>query len=219
MTYTKIKQKKLITPERAAVLFPTIISSIIVLIVFSAFVIPKFINSNRVYFEVMEFLRKKDDLPNLKLQALDISNKLEKLNTEKYKILNLISGDTNLDTFLNRLDLLALNNDIKVVSIIPKTLIKFVETEGNNNDNVAPNINFDSDDLLVEGLKKNIIDVNLISNFSNLLSFLNDIEFQENVILMRNIKINPFENERVSDKKNDANLLEVSLEMIIYGKI
>ena len=219
MTYTKIKQKKLITPERAAVLFPTIISSIIVLIVFSAFVIPKFINSNRVYFELMEFLRKKDDLPNLKLQALDISNKLEKLNTEKYKILNLISGDTNLDTFLNRLDLLALNNDIKVVSIIPKTLIKFVETEGNNNDNVAPNINFDSDDLLVEGLKKNIIDVNLISNFSNLLSFLNDIEFQENVILMRNIKLKPIKNDQVSDEKKDANLLKVSLEMIIYGKI
>ncbi len=218
MTVTKLNQKKLITPERASVLFPTIISSIIVLIVFSAFVIPKFIYSNRVYFELKEFLRKKDELPNLKLQALDISKKLEKLNTEKYKILNLISGDTNLDTFLNRLDLLALNNDIKVVSITPKTLVKYIETEENNN-SVAQNINFESDSLLVEGLKKNIIDVNLISNFSNLLSFLNDIEFQENVILMRNTKLKPIANDQVSEKKKDANLLEVSLEMIIYGKI
>ncbi len=218
MTDLKVKQKKLITPEKASVLFPTIVSSLIVIVVFSAFVIPKFINSSKVYFELKEFRRKKDELPNLKLQAVDINKKLEKLTTEKEKILNLISGNTNLDTFLNRLDLLALNNNINVISIIPKKLIKYVETEDNNN-SVSQDINFDNDSLLVEGLKKNIIDVTLISNFSNLLSFLNDVEFQENVILIRNIKINPYENDRVSDKKNDANLLEVSLEMIIYGKI
>ena len=198
-------------------MFISIVSHVSFL-VFSAFVIPKFINSRKVYYELKEFLRKKDELPNLKLQAVDISKKLEKLITEKEKILNLISGDTNLETFLNRLDLLALNNNINVISITPKKLIKYVETEENNN-SVTQDINFDNDSLLVEGLKKSIIDVTLISNFSNLLSFLNDIEFQENVILMRNIKINPFEKERVSDKKNDANLLEVSLEMIIYGKI
>ena len=218
MTDLKVKQKKLITPEKASVLFPTIVSSLIVIVVFSAFVIPKFINSSKVYFELKEFRRKKDELTNLKLQAVDINKKLEKLTTEKEKILNLISGNTNLDTFLNRLDLLALNNNINVISIIKKKLIKYVETEDNNN-SVSQDINFDNDSLLVEGLKKNIIDVTLISNFSNLLSFLNDVEFQENVILIRNIKINPYENDRVSDKKNDANLLEVSLEMIIYGKI
>ena len=192
MTDLKVKQKKLITPEKASVLFPTIVSSLIVIVVFSAFVIPKFINSSKVYFELKEFRRKKDELPNLKLQAVDINKKLEKLTTEKEKILNLISGNTNLDTFLNRLDLLALNNNINVISIIPKKLIKYVETEDNNN-SVSQDINFDNDSLLVEGLKKNIIDVTLISNFSNLLSFLNDVEFQENVILIRNIKINPYE--------------------------
>ena len=93
------KENKLITPERASVLFPTIISSFIVLVVISAFVIPKFINSNKVYFELKEFKRKKDELPNLKLQAISINEKLEKLNNEKLKMLDLISGTTNLETY------------------------------------------------------------------------------------------------------------------------
>jgi len=218
MTDIKIKQKKLITPERASVLLPTIISSLIVLVVFSAFVIPKFINSNKVYFELKEFIRKKDELPNLKLQALDINKKLKKLNAEKEKILNLISGNTNLDTFLNRLNLLASNNEIKLISVIPKTLIKYIETEENIN-SVSQDIKLDADNLLVEGLKKNIVDVTLISSFENLLSFLNDIEFQENVILVRNINIKPFEGDKMSGKKINDNFLEVSLQMIIYGKI
>ena len=213
----KIKEKKIITPERASVLFPTIISSFLVFIIISAFVIPKFINSNKKYFEFKEFLRKKNELPNLKKQVIVINDKLEKLNVEKEKILNLISGNTNLDTFLTRLGKLALNNNIKLISVVPKTLIKYVEPEKDiNNDNITKNISLNSDNLLVQGLKKNEIDVLFISSFKNLLSFLNDIEFQENVILMRNINLKPYEGE---DNPKSEYLLEVSLKMIIYGKI
>ena len=95
----QLREKKLITPERASVLLPTIISSFLVLVVVSSFVIPKFVNSNKVYFELKEFKRKKNDLSNLKLQAISINKKLKKLNSEKEKIINLISGSTNLDTF------------------------------------------------------------------------------------------------------------------------
>ena len=43
MTDSNIKNKKFITPERAAVLLPVLISSFISLIIVSAFVIPKYI--------------------------------------------------------------------------------------------------------------------------------------------------------------------------------
>ena len=121
------KENKLITPERASVLFPTIISSFIVLVVISAFVIPKFINSNKVYFELKEFKRKKDELPNLKLQAISINEKLEKLNNEKLKMLDLISGTTNLETLLARLGNLAEDINFKIISLVQRSLIKYVE--------------------------------------------------------------------------------------------
>ena len=214
------KENKLITPERASVLFPTIISSFIVLVVISAFVIPKFINSNKVYFELKEFKRKKDELPNLKLQAISINEKLEKLNNEKLKMLELISGTTNLETLLARLGKLAEDNNLKIISLVQRSLIKYVEPNNNpNNANVSQNSNVDSDNLLVEGLKKNIVEVSFVSSFKNLLSFLNEVEFQENVILIRDINLDPVEIGVSTDKNEDEVLLNGSLQMIIYGKI
>ena len=214
------KENKLITPERASVLFPTIISSFIVLVVISAFVIPKFINSNKVYFELKEFKRKKDELPNLKLQAISINEKLEKLNNEKLKMLDLISGTTNLETLLARLGKLAEDNNLKIISLVQRSLIKYVEPNNNpNNANVSQNSNVDSDNLLVEGLKKNIVEVSFVSSFKNLLSFLNEVEFQENVILIRDINLDPVEIGVSTDKNEDEVLLNGSLHMIIYGKI
>ena len=214
------KENKLITPERASVLFPTIISSFIVLVVISAFVIPKFINSNKVYFELKEFKRKKDELPNLKLQAISINEKLEKLNTEKLKMLDLISGTTNLETLLARLGKLAEDNNFKIISLVQRSLIKYVEPNNNqNNANVSQNSNVGSDNLLVEGLKKNIVEVSFVSSFKNLLSFLNEVEFQENVILIRDINLDPAEIGGSTDKNEDEVLLNGSLQMIIYGKI
>ena len=214
------KENKLITPERASVLFPTIISSFIVLVVISAFVIPKFINSNKVYFELKEFKRKKDELPNLKLQAISINEKLEKLNTEKLKMLDLISGTTNLETLLARLGKLAEDNNFKIISLVQRSLIKYVEPNNNpNNANVSQNSNVASDNLLVEGLKKNIVEVSFVSSFKNLLSFLNEVEFQENVILIRDINLDPAEIGVSTDKNEDEVLLNGSLQMIIYGKI
>ena len=214
------KENKLITPERASVLFPTIISSFIVLVVISAFVIPKFINSNKVYFELKEFKRKKDELPNLKLQAISINEKLEKLNNEKLKMLDLISGTTNLETLLARVGKSAEDNNFKIISLVQRSLIKYVEPNNNqNNANVSQNINVGSDNLLVEGLKKNIVEVSFVSSFKNLLSFLNEVEFQENVILIRDINLDPVEIGVSTDKNEDEVLLNGSLLMIIYGKI
>ena len=214
------KENKLITPERASVLFPTIISSFIVLVVISAFVIPKFINSNKVYFELKEFKRKKDELPNLKLQAISINEKLEKLNNEKLKMLDLISGTTNLETLLARLGNLAEDNNFKIISLVQRSLIKYVEPNNNqNNANVSQNSNVGSDNLLVEGLKKNIVEVSFVSSFKNLLSFLNEVEFQENVILIRDINLDPVEIGVSTNKNEDEVLLNGSLQMIIYGKI
>lgn len=214
----QLREKKLITPERASVLLPTIISSFLVLVVVSSFVIPKFVNSNKVYFELKEFKRKKNDLSNLKLQAISINKKLKKLNSEKEKIINLISGSTNLDTFLTRLGELAIDNQVNLISVIPKSLVKYVEPVENQSNDLSQTIGLDSDNLLVQGLKKNIIEVSFISSFRNLLSFLNDIEFQENVILMRDINLKPYEGEERIYKNQSEYLLEVSLQMIIYGK-
>ena len=100
MTGSDLKRKKFITPERVAIILPTIISAFISFIIFSAFAVPKYVSSNRLNNELKEYKRKVNELAALKLQSQIITKNLEKLKNEKERIINLISGTSNLDTFI-----------------------------------------------------------------------------------------------------------------------
>ena len=217
MTNSSFKNKRFITPERAAIILPAIISSLISLIIVSIFAIPSYVKSNKVNSEYKEFLRKKNDLPNLKAQYKIINKKLEKLNKEKSQIIKLVSGTSNLETFLSRLGNLSNKHEISISSITPKSSIMFVKSE---NSDLQNELNINPDPLLVEGIKKYIIDVNFKAGFENLLSFFRDLEYQENVILFKDIKIESKEgNNDKTEKSKPFSLLEISLKMTVYAKI
>jgi len=217
MTESNFKNKRIITPEKSAVLLPVLISSFISLIIVSAFVIPKYIKSNKINNEYNEFLRKKNELPNLKVQYKIINEKLEKLNKEKYQIINLISGTTNLETFLSRLGKTATENNINISSINPKSSVMYVESQ---NSDLQNELNLNPDPLLVEGVKKYNVEFNFKAKFEDLLSFFRDLEFQENVILFKDINISNEDENNDEKKKNKSDkLLDISLKMNVYGKI
>ena len=85
--------------------------------------------------------------------------------------------------------------------------------EKKNKKNNLANLNVDP--LLVEGIKKYLIDFSFKTNFFNLLSFLRELEFQDNIILLDdiNLKLTP---QNINDSKD---MLEVKLRMTFYGKI
>ena len=101
---SNIKRTNIITPESAAIFLPVIISTFLSIIIISAFVIPQYIKSNKIFYELKEFIRKKDELPKLKGQYIVINKKLKRLEDEKSQIIELISGKTNLETFVSRLE-------------------------------------------------------------------------------------------------------------------
>ena len=63
------------------------------------------------------------------------------------------------------------------------------------------------------------MDLEFESDFKNLLYFLRELEFQESVILFRDMKLNlkndPNKNEL--NYKNE-NIINVSMKIIVYGK-
>ena len=215
MTNSNLKKKKFITPEKAAVILPTIISSFLAFIVLSSFSIPKYVSSNRINDELKEFKRKVNELPDLNLQSKMISKNLEKLNNQKSGIISLVSGTTNLDTFIKRLGLIGERNNISFQSLTPISSLKFV---GSENSELQNELNINPDPLLVEGVKKYSIDVKFNARYADLLSFFRELEFQENIILFRDINVElKKDNNDTSEVKSDS--LFVSLKMIIYGKI
>ena len=212
--------KKLLTPENVATFLPVFISTGIALIITLFFVIPESIKSNKVNLELNESIRKRDELENLKFKYRKINQKLDNLNNERLEIIKLISGTTNLDTLLANVGLIGRRNNIQFSSIVPNNLIISMDEGVLNKENTSQldNQNLGIDPLLVEGIKKYLIDFSFKTDFINLLSFLRELEFQENVILIKDIEVDLIDNKDNLSRKNNQNL-NVKLSMTFYGKI
>ena len=214
------KPKKFITPEKAASLIPISISAGISILVILFFVMPKYILSTKVNLELNALVKKKNDLDNLKSQYKVINEKLKKLNQEKIKIIELVTGKTNLDTLLDKLGEIANRNKIEFVSIVPEKLMNYVENpKENNNVQTTNNDQIISDPLLVEGSKKYIIDLTIKAEFNNLLAFLRELEFQESIILINNINLKLLSQDSNNKEiNNPTDIIEAKLSTTFYGK-
>ena len=220
MKYIKFK-KNLITPEIAAWFIPVFISSGISIILILFFVIPQYRKSNQVNLELNGLLKKKNELNNLKSQYKIINKKFDKLSDEKTKIIELITGSSALETLLSKLGEVGKNNDIEFISISPKQITSFnEESKLKNNKKEKGQSKLNVDPLFVEGVKKYIFDISLETEFVNLLSFLRELECQENIILIEDINLRKLkqQNAKNIDSLNSKDLLQVSIKMKVYGK-
>ena len=210
------QRKNFITPEKAAWFIPFFISSGISILLIIFFVIPQYLKSNQVNSELKELVKKKSELNNLKLQYEIINKKFAKLNKEKLKIIELITGRSNLETLLAKLGEIGAKHNIEFKTIAPKKITKFDKVQKSNNNN---NGNIPLDPLLVQGTKKYTINFTFESNFINLLSFLRELEFQDNVILFNDINLKKIkQNNKEADPDNPLEKLQVRLTMTFYGK-
>ena len=209
MTNSMKKKNNLITPEKAAYYLPVFISSGIAILIIIFYVFPQYIKTTKVNLELIELIKKKNDLDNLKSEYKLVNQKFSKLNKKRSRIIELISGKSNLDTLIAQIGKIGKNNNIEFVSIIPKEVTYF---DANNSEQDSSTV----DPLLVEGTKKYLIDFKFKTDFVNLLSFLREVEFQENTVLIENIEVRS-NNEKI-DAKQVGNL-QIKLIMKIYGKI
>ena len=221
MTNSINRKNNLITPEKAAWFIPFFISSGISILIIIFFVIPKYIRSNMVNLELIGLVKKKNDLPNLKSQYKIINQKFDKLNKERSKIIELITGKSNLDTLLAKLGEIGKKNNVEFISIVPKKVIVSNDnsSELNTNKN-KKEVTLNIDPLLVKGTKKYSIDFTLKSKFIDLLSFIRELEFQENIILLDDMNLKLI--SKTSDSSNNnppIEMLEVRLSFTFYGKI
>ena len=213
-------RKNLITPEKAASFFPVFISAGISILIIIFFVIPKYIRSTKVNLELNGFIKKKSDLDNLKSQYKIINQKFMKLSQEKTKMIELVTGKTNLDTLLDKLGEIAIRNNVEFVSIVPINLINYEEkNKENNKSQTIKNDLKITDPLLVLGSKKYLIDLTFKTDYINLLSFLRELEFMESVILINDINLNLLSTNNNNDKINNPNeKIEVKISTTFYGR-
>ena len=209
-------KKKLLTPEKAATFIPILISSLISILVIIFFVKPQFSKSNKVSLELDELIKKKNQLDNLKSQYKLINERLQKLNKEKLRIVELITGKSKLDTLLAKLGEVGLNNNIVFNSIIPEKITNSAESNIKtkiNKRKIKNRANLKVDPLFVEGTKKYEISLSFKTEFIDLLAFLRELEFLDNVILIDDINIK----SKSQNIDNPKEKLEVNMNIIFYG--
>lgn len=213
MINSKKRKDKLITPEKAASFIPVFISSGIAILLIIFFVVPQYIKSNKVNLELNELIKKKNNLENLRSKYQTINQEFNKLSKKRSRIIELISGESNLDTLIAQLGVIGQKNNIEFVSIIPKKVINFADnsTEQNTGENESM-----MDPFLVEDTKKYLIEFKFKTTFVNLLSFIRELEFQENIILIDDIYVKS-NNEKIDSNKGST--LSIKLLMTIYGKL
>ena len=216
----KKTRKNLITPEKAASFIPIFISAGMSILIITFFVIPKYIKSTKVNLELNGLIKKKRNLDNLKSQYEIINKKFDKLNQEKIKITELVTGKTNLDTLLDKLGEIASRNNVEFVSIVPLKIMNYVEnTKEKNNVQTNKNDELFADPLLVKGSKKYLVDLTFKTEFINLLSFLRELEFQENVILINDINLKLLSQNNNPNKISDiSEKIEVKINTTFYGR-
>ena len=209
------------SPESIISLIPIIISSGIAILLIIFYVIPQYVKSTKSNLQLNELIKKKNELDNIKSQYKIINQKFDKLNNEKAIIIETISGTSNLDTLLEKLGELGERNSIEFDSIVPKKVINFVNNSSAENKNRKDNLaNLSIDPLLVEGIKKYLIDFSFKTNFINLLTFLRELEFQENIILLDDINLKlVVQNINNRNIDNTQEMIDVKLKMTFYGKI
>ena len=215
------RKSNLKSPESIISLIPIIISSGIAILLIIFYVIPQYVKSTKSNLQLNALIKKKNELEDLKSQYKKINQKFDKLNNEKAIIIETISGTSNLDTLLAKLGELGEKNNIEFDSIVPKKVINFVNNSSAENKKRKENIaNLGIDPLLVEGIKKYLIDFSFKTNFINLLAFLRELEFQENIILLDDINLE-LANQNINNQNIDDSqgILEVKLRMTFYGKI
>ena len=182
---------------------------------------PEYIKSTKVSLELNNLTKKKNDLDDLKSQYKIINQKFEKLNQEKTKIVELVTGKTNLDTLLQKLGEIANRNSVEYESIVPIKIMNYIENNKEKNDvKSSNNDELITDSLLFDGSKKYLIDLNFKAEFNNLLSFLRELEFQENVILISDVDLKLIRQNSNNGEINSPNeKIEVELSTTFYGKL
>ncbi len=221
MTNSSERKSNLKSPESIISLIPIFISSGIAILLIIFYVIPQYVKSTKSNLELNALINKKNELNNIKSQYKIIKQKFDKLNNEKAIIIETISGKSNLDTLLEKLGELGERNSIEFDSIVPQKVINFVNNSSAENKKRKENIaNLGIDPLLVEGIKKYLIDFSFKTNFINLLTFLRELEFQENIILLDDINLKLIDqNINNQNIDNSQEMIEVKLKITFYGKI
>lgn len=206
-----------LTPKLASTIVPIVVGLISSSLLLVVGLLP--IN-NKVKIISKELNEYKQKSLELNLVSNDFKKaKLQLKDTfkDKFILIDIIAGNTDLKTLFAKLNSLAIESSITIEKIKPIVLVNFKNKNLiNPNNEIGQESSTNNDPLITPETFKEILNFELSGNYDDLISFLQKIESLENLISIDSLKLKA-SNQSFDNKKND--LLKISFNLVSYGKI
>jgi len=210
------KNKSLINPENTVVFLPIFISLLLSSVLIGGVILPLF---NKLSNEKSKIKNLEDKillLPIYKKYIKDITFIISKVNSQQNRLINMISDPNELNTLLSEINEIALKNNIEIVKVKPKDVIKY--TSENSIANTKEQLN-SNDPLIISNIQKHTHEIKLIGYYKNIVDFLKDLESLQTIVITNNIKIEKARKQRFNNSKTQAKKLSVTFELGSYAYI
>ena len=218
--YSPRKNNNILNPENAVIFLPIIISLAISGILIGAVVTPLMNRLSKENAKIKVLEDKILLIPIYKKYIKEITFAISKANSQQRRLIKMISDPNKLETLLSEINRISLKNNIEVIEVIPKPLIKYKakNSKAKNKNKKLKNKKIDSrDPFLLPDIQKHTHQIKLSGNYSNIIDFLKDIESLQTIVISKNLEIKEASRRNDTNSENQANKLGFTFELDTYA--
>ena len=214
-----------LTPERAVLVMPVLAGLALSVALVSVGITPLSLRLKEQQELVDQLSAKSDLLPQLRQEINDLRRKQEERQAQLDRLLGLVAGTAELNTFLAQLNDLAAVHQVTINTTAPGPVERFqapppVLTEGQEappaagGDQASPPT---SDALLNRGLEKRSATLTVTGEFQQVLAFLRSLESLETFVIISELDVKAQGAGGVGT--DQSSVLEVSMgfKLTAYG--
>ena len=217
-----------LTPERALLFVPVLTSVGVAIILLVVALVPiwRFMRERQVVVEDLSL--KSLALPQLERDLLEQQTLELQLEDQGTRLINMLAGTKDLDTFLAGLNLLAVTHQVSVASTQPGDIEVWIPPvepdDGMEADfgasSSAEDVSSSSsgDALLQEGLEKRSASITVEGGFDQVLAFLRDLESLEVFVIASDLAMEALRASGQDARDDAAIKTKLELQLSAYGR-
>ncbi len=207
---SKKRKKEIITPENSLLFIPAIIGVLILTLLLGFVYRPLKNKLNNEEQKIKALSEQISYISRYKQYINQASMYTSKAKNQQNRLINLISDPQELETILSEINRICIDNDIDIINIVPRPIIKYTQAKENKSKN-SPN----KDPFLIRSLEKHIFKLTIEGEYNRLLDFLKELELLQTIVITDQIEIKSKGNSSDKDKVN----LSMSFNLTTYARL
>lgn len=214
-----------LSPERAVLVVPVLAGLGLAVLIFSLGVTPLSLKNKEQEKKVALLRAKSELIPLLRsqLRELEFSHKERQLQLDR--LLGLVAGTTELDTFLAKINDLAISHGVFITTTEPGPYQQFIPPKPEQSTGSPPPAALgslaakpSSDALLYEGIEKRSAGLQVIGSFEKNLDFLRSLERLQLVVIIEDLEIQVQNSGLDKQNVSSTSTVIMNAKLTAYGR-